>query len=379
MKITILAYLDAGAEQPDVAIEHVEQALVAGGHETSLLIVHDDVGDLVTGLRKDSPALVFNLLESFGADIIGGQMGVAGVLDLLQLPYTGGGPGELYLQEDKSLAKKLLAYEQVLSPDFATFAPSADFETGGNLRMPLFVKPLRMDASLGIDEKSVVRNTQELMERVLHIHKSFGDAALAEEYIEGREFYVGVLGNFDPLVLPPIELDFSGLPDGALRIMDNAAKFDESSERFHGTRAVVAELDPELKARLQKTALAAYRALRVRDYGRIDLRLAESGEIYVIEVNANCYLEKNSEFAMAAAAQGIEYDALIGRIVELALERQKVLPGLKKKRKKKTAPLLKKEPEKKQPEKKQADPKEAVKPEAAKREPAKKGAATEQP
>ncbi len=354
MKITILAYLEAGATEPDVAIEQVEQTLIASGHETSRLIVHDDVAEIVAGLRKDRPALVFNLLESFGADIIGGQMGVAGVLDLLQLPYTGGGPGELYLQEDKSLAKKLLAYEEVLSPDFATFAPSADFETGGNRRMPLFVKPLRMDASLGIDEKSLCRNTQELMERVLHIHKSFGDAALAEEYIEGREFYVGVLGNLDPTAFPPIEMDFSGLPEGSLRIMDNAAKFDESSERFQGTRAVVADLEPELKAKLLKTALAAYRALRVRDYGRIDLRLAPSGEIYVIEVNANCYLEKNSEFAIAAAAHGIEYDALIGRIIELALERQKMLPGIKKKRKKKGAPALKNGKAKEDPAKKGA-------------------------
>ena len=152
VKITILAYLDAGAEKPDVAIEQVQQALDAGGHETSLLTVHDDVSEIIDGLQKPKPDLVFNLLESFADDIIGGQMGVAGVLDLLQIPYTGGGPGELYLQEDKALAKKLLAYEQVLYPDFATFAPNAEFETGGNLRMPLFVKPLRMDASIGIDE-----------------------------------------------------------------------------------------------------------------------------------------------------------------------------------------------------------------------------------
>jgi len=354
VKITILAYLDAGAEKPDVAIEQVQQALDASGHETSLLTVHDDVSEIIDGLQKPKPDLIFNLLESFAADIIGGQMGVAGVLDLLQIPYTGGGPGELYLQEDKALAKKLLAYEQVLSPDFATFAPNAEFETGGNLRMPLFVKPLRMDASLGIDERSVVRTTQELMQQVAHIQKTFGDAALAEEYIEGREFYVAVLGNVDLTVFPPIEMDFSGLPEGSLRIMDNAAKFDESSERFRGTRAVLANVDPELKAKLQRTALAAYRALRVRDYGRIDLRLAESGEIYVIEVNANCYLERNSEFATAAAALGIEYVELINRIAQLAIDRRQQILSIKKKRKKKAAPAAKKATEKDQekPEKK---------------------------
>src|SRR5262245_5938816 len=182
-------------------------------------------------------------------------MGVTGILDLLQLHYTGGGPGELYLQEDKALAKRLLAYEGVLYPDYATFAPGAEFGTGGKLRMPLFVKPVRMDASLGIDERSLVRNMQELKSRVLRIQKEFGDSALVEEYIEGREFYVAVVGNQQPVAFPPIEIDFSGLPDGSLRIMDNEAKFDETSERFHGTRAVVADVDPDLKARLHATAL----------------------------------------------------------------------------------------------------------------------------
>ena len=246
MKITVLAYQESGSPELDIAIGQVAEALAAAGHETSTVAIHSDVIEIVEGLKKNKPELVFNLVESFGANIIGGQMGVTGILDLLQLHYTGGGPGELYLQEDKALAKKLLAYEGVLYPDYATFAPGAEFETGGRLRMPLFVKPLRMDASLGIDERSLVRNTQELMERVLHIQKTFGDAALAEEYVEGREFYVGVLGNQEPVVFPPIEMDFSGLPEGSLRVMDNKAKFDESSDRYQGTRAVVAQVDHEL-------------------------------------------------------------------------------------------------------------------------------------
>lgn len=321
MKISVLAYLDAGAKEPDVAIEQVSQALKEGGHQVSLVVIHDDVKQMVSDLADSKPELVFNLVESFGKEIIGGQLGATAVLDLLQLPYTGSGPGELYLQEDKALAKKLLDYEEILYPDFALFPPNSDFETGGNLRMPLFVKPLRMDASLGIDESSLVRDTQALMARVLKIHKTFGDAALAEEYIEGREFYVGVLGNQELTAFPPIEMDFSGLPEGSLPVMCNEAKFDETSERFKGTRAVIAQLEPDLKAKLERTALAAFRALRVRDYGRIDLRMTESGDVYVIEVNANCYLEKQSEFATAAAADGLEYVQLINRIVALAVER----------------------------------------------------------
>ena len=339
MDITILVYLEPGDEQPDVVAEQVATALGSRGHKTSILTIRHDVSELVEGLRKRKPSLVFNLVESFGDDILGGAMGVAGVLDLLQVPYTGGGPGEIFLQEDKALAKKLLAFEQIPYPDFATFAPSADFETGGNLRMPLFVKPLRMEASIGIDERSLVRNTQQLMERVLYIHKTFGDAALAEEYVEGRELYVGILGNDSPIALPPIEMDFSGLKDGSVQIMDNQAKFDETSERFHGTKAIFPELEPELRARLQRVSTAAFRALRVRDYGRVDLRLTETGEIFVIEVNANCYLEQGSEFARAAAAHGIEYPDLLDRIAQLALERWKHRSRAQRRRKKARAAL----------------------------------------
>ena len=141
-----------------------------------------------------------------------------------------------------------------------------------------------------------MRNTQQMMERVLYIQRTFGDAALAEEYIEGREFYVGVMGNDELAAFPPIEMDFSGLKEGSLKVMDNEAKFDESSERYHGTKAVIATIDAELKAKLHKASIDAYRALRVCDYGRVDLRLTETGEVYVIEVNANCYLEQHSEF-----------------------------------------------------------------------------------
>ena len=335
MKVTLLANLEAGKTEPDVVVGQIAQALQSRGDKVSVVATFDDVPQLVADLKSAKNDLVFNLFESFGNEVIGGQMGVTGILDLLQLPYTGGGPGELYLQEDKALAKKLLAYEQVLYPDFAIFAPNAEFETGGKLRMPLFVKPLRMDASLGIDEHSLVHNTQELMERVLKINKQFGDAALAEEYIEGREFYVGILGNQQPIVFPPIEMDFSGMPEGSLKVMDSEAKFDESSDRYRGTRPVVAQIDAELTARLQKVALDAYRALRVRDYGRMDLRLTESGEIYVIEVNASCYLERSGEFVMAAEAHGIGYNELIGRIADLAIERWKNRTGLQKPKRKK--------------------------------------------
>ena len=148
-----------------------------------------------------------------------------------------------------------------------------------------------------------------------------GDSALVEEYVEGREFYVGVLGNREPEALPPVEMDFSGLPPGAPHILGSAAKWSAGTPEYQGTRATLPDLPAELAARLQQTAVAAYRALRVRDYGRVDLR-TEAGEVYVLEVNANCYLDPAGELAKAAAAAGLDYPRLVQRIVDLARERE---------------------------------------------------------
>ncbi len=328
MKITILTHLESEkAKEHDVVVDQVSDALRGAGHKVSVLGVHGNLLKLRAGLMRRKPDLVFNLMETFG-DTQLGAVGLAGLLDLLGLPYTGGGPGEIYIQEDKALTKKLLAFDGIRYPEYALFSPDADLEIGGQLRLPLFVKPLRMDASLGIDSRSLVRSTHDMMERVRDIHRRLHDAALVEEYIEGREFYVGVLGNITPQAFPPIEMDFSGLPDGVPHVMDAKAKWDEKSLQYKGTRAVVASLPDELRARLQKTALDAYRALRVRDYGRIDMRLTEANEIFVIEVNASCYLEQTSEFAVAARAADIDYPTLINRIVECASERRGLLASV---------------------------------------------------
>jgi D-alanine-D-alanine ligase len=323
MRITILAYLDREeATIADVVVGQVAKALRRGGHTVSILGVHGDVKKLIAGLSRRKPDLVFNLMEMFGKNLLG-AVGLVGLLDLLGLHYTGGGPGEFYLQEDKALTKKLLAFDHIRYPDFAVFSQDAALETGGQLHMPLFVKPLRMDASIGIDAKSLVRNSVDMMQRIVDIHTKVRDAALVEEYVEGREFYVGILGNQEPKAFPPIEMDFSGLADGVPHILGSRAKWATGSAEYKGTKAKLAELPEELRARLQKAAIDAYRALRVRDYGRIDMRLTESGDIYVIEVNASCYLEQSSEFATSAAASGIDFVALVNRIVELAVERRK--------------------------------------------------------
>ncbi len=323
MKITVLTYLDSedeNSKEYDEVVPQVARTLRRLGHRVSILGVHGDVNRLIAGLKRRRPDLVFNLMEMFGDNVFG-DIPVTGLLDLLGLRYTGSGPGELYLSQDKGLTKKLLAFEEILYPRFAVFSRDTAFETGGNLRMPLFVKPLRSDSSLGIGGKSLVHDAVALMERVTAIRKELNDSALAEEFIEGREFYVGVLGNIQAKALPPVEIDFTGFPDGVPKVMDSKAKWDERSKEYKGTKSVMAQLPDELRARLQKVAVDAYRALRVRDYGRVDIRLTDTGDIYVLEVNASCYLERGSEFAMSAAAAGMDYPRLIEQIVNLALER----------------------------------------------------------
>ena len=238
MKITVLTYLDSedeNSKEYDPVVPQVARTLRRLGHRVSVLGVHGDVKRLIAGLSRRKPELVFNLMEMFGDNVFG-DIPVTGLLDLLGLRYTGSGPGELYLSQDKGLTKKLLAFEDILYPRFAVFSRQAAFETGGNLRMPLFVKPLRSDASLGIGGKSLVHDAVALMERVAAIHKELEDSALAEEYIEGREFYVGVLGNAQPKALPPVEMDFTGFPEGVPKVMDSKAKWDERSKEYKGTQ-----------------------------------------------------------------------------------------------------------------------------------------------
>jgi D-alanine-D-alanine ligase len=323
LRITVLGYRDPSDGTVDQVIPRISRSLEANGHSVSVLTVSRDLHRFIDGIRESRPDLVFNVLEQFGDRTIGSDIAAVGLLDLLEVQYTGGGPGEFYLTGDKSLTKKVLAFESIRCPSFAVFPKGTGFESAGKLRMPLFVKPLRLDSSIGIEsaKKALVNHTKELMKRVLEIHEQCDDAALVEEYIAGREIYVGLLGNDDPLVLPPIEIDFSGLPEGAPRIMDAKAKFERESAEYRGTRAKVADLSEELAGRVKSIARAAYRALRVRDYGRVDLRIDVSGEIYVLEVNASCYLDEQGEFAMAAQAAGMNYDQLIQRIVTTARDR----------------------------------------------------------
>ena len=196
----------------------------------------------------------------------------------------------------------------------------------GDIKFPLLVKPPQEDASLGITQKSIVNNVKELLDVISGTQQEYQSAVLVEEFIDGREFYVGVLGNSKVEALPIIELDFSKFPKDLPKIASWEAKWgddgDEKGEQFAGTESIFpTDLPEELAKRIQQVAIDSFQALRLRDYGRIDLRVTAKEEIYVIEANPNCYLEEKSEFARAAQKSGLEYPALISRIVDLASAR----------------------------------------------------------
>jgi D-alanine-D-alanine ligase len=324
MKIVILHSADALEPPVDPVLEQIAGALQRAGHETGKQVVMPDVVALATSLRAAEPDLVVNLAEAFdGKSAL--ESNVAALLNLLDLRYTGSSPAGLMLAGDKALSKKVLSFHGVRSPQFAT-VHRGDVEWAGDLAFPLIVKPPQEDASIGITQASVVHNVKELLAQMGEVQRGFQQPPLVEQFVDGREFYVGVIGNADARALPPLEMDFTGFPTDRPKIASWNAKWGEEGEgegaEYAGTRTVEPkDLTPELDELLKKTALDAFHALRLRDYARVDMRATESGEVYVIEVNPNCYLEQSGEFARAAALDGMPYDALIGRLIELASAR----------------------------------------------------------
>jgi D-alanine-D-alanine ligase len=300
--------------------EEIFDALTKLGHEPSYYIL-DGRPQSLHGLAKCGADLVFNLTESYAGDDTK-EMNVAAYMDLIGLPYTGGGPHAHFLAQDKATAKKMFAFHGIRTPYFAT-AYRGNIDHAHDVKFPLIVKPQLEDGSIGIDAQAVVSSVKELMERVEYVQNEFDSPALIEEYIEGREIYAAILGSYERTeVLPLVELDLSQLPKGTPRIASRDVKFETDSRAYKLTKSAIAEdLDEETTKKLSETAVAAYRAVKLRDYGRIDMRLTPEGEVYVIEANPNPWLSSKHEFAMAAKKSGRSYTELIKAIVDLALER----------------------------------------------------------
>jgi D-alanine-D-alanine ligase len=300
-------------------VEAIADALRELGHEPSLFPIDGRPQTLAKLARSDAD-LFFNLVESYNGDDTM-EMHFAAYLDLIGRRYTGAGPQGSYLAMDKVVAKSILRTHGLYSP-YAAVSYKGRTDLAQDVQFPLIVKPAAEDASKGIDAGAVVTSVKELLERVAYVQEEFDSPALIEEFIEGREIYAAILGNDPPEALPLIELDLSKLPEGMPRIAGYEVKFDTRTEAYKVTKsAPVHDLDDDVTAAIHRTALTAFRALKLRDYARIDLRLAPSGRVYVIEANPNPWLDPIAEFAMAAKESGRSYMEMVGGIVAAALRR----------------------------------------------------------
>ena len=300
----------------------VISTLTGLGHEVRTLGVHDDLGDIRRTADEWKPHIAFNLLEGFD-DITIFDQNVVSHLELLKLPYTGCNPRGLLLARDKSLSKKLLAYHRIPVPEFEVFRIGRPIRRPKRLPFPLMVKSLTQEASIGISQASVVDSDERLKERVTFIHESIGTSAIVERYIEGRELYVGVIGNQVLQALPVWELFFTNMPPEAKRIATDRVKWSVKYQKKYEIESGEAhELPPATIERIQHLCKRTFRALELSGYARIDLRLDAQGRAWVIEANPNPQIAKGEDFAASAEAAGTAYESLIQRIVNLGLRWQ---------------------------------------------------------
>lgn len=289
------------------------------GHEVLPVGVYDDLTPIRQSLRDFTPDITFMLLEEFHG-VVTYDFAIVSYLELMQQPYTGCNPRGLLLSKDKALSKKLLSYHRIPTPRFAVFPVGRKVHRPKRLTFPLFVKSVIEDASYGISQASIVHSDEALSERVRFIHEMTSDDAIAEQYIEGRELYVGVLGNQRLQTFPAWEMDFGKLPEDVERIATRQVKWNRRYQERHGiTTHAAKDLDEATEGRIAKLCKRVYRALNMSGYARMDLRMTPAGEIYVIEANANPNIEYGEDFAESAETVGVDYDTLLQRILNLGL------------------------------------------------------------
>jgi D-alanine-D-alanine ligase len=277
----------------------------------------DSLTELRSAIADWKPDVVFNLLEEFNGIVTYDQHVVA-FLELMRQPYTGCNPRGLLLSRDKSLCKQLLTFHRIPTPQFAVFPRGGRIQVPRKLKFPLFVKSTVEDASLGIAQASVVEDVAKLKERIEFVHSQVGSDALVEEFIEGRELYVGVMGNDRLTRLPVWEMVFGSMPESLPAIATRKVKWDKRYQAKYGITTRAAEdLPPAVLTTLDKLSRRIYRALGLSGYARMDFRVRPDGQVYVLEANANPNLEAAEDFAESARAAGVSYDELLEKIMGL--------------------------------------------------------------
>ncbi len=285
------------------------------GHEVEVIGVDNNLSDLSQQLADSRPHYIFNLLEEFDGEAELDK-NIASFLELTNIPFSGCNSTGLTLARDKALAKKLLSYHDILTPEFEIHKINFKISES-KIDFPQIVKCYNEEASLGISKNSLVKNQKQLEKRVSYIHEKYQTHAISERFIKGREFFVGVYGNKRLTTLPVWELTFSNSSNPEQEIYSEKAKFNERFRKKYGIKTKKALIDKKLEENLQKTAKKVFQILNLSGYARIDFRVDENDNIFVLEANPNPNIAKDDEFALSAKHQGIDYKSLIKKIIRL--------------------------------------------------------------
>jgi D-alanine-D-alanine ligase len=330
LKIMVLMHEDLVPPDSLRGVDKAEKALIKTefdvsstlkklGHEVRNLGVLEEILPIRTLIKEWAPDIVFNLLESFNGDSLYDQHVVA-YLELMRQAYTGCNPRGLTIARDKALSKKILSYHRIRVPKFCVFVRGKKIKKPKHLEYPLIVKSLIEEASIGIAQASVVRDHDKLVDRVKFIHEKIKTDAIVEQYIEGRELYVGVMGNERLRVFPAWEIFFDHMPEDSVKIATSKVKWDEAYQKKHKIKWKKSDASDDFQKRLSKICRRAFRILNLNGYARFDFRVTSDEKIYLLEANPNPNIANGDEFAESAKAVGITYENLLERLLRLGLK-----------------------------------------------------------
>ncbi len=310
-------------ETPWITEYDVISQLKKNGHEVKVLGIYADLDPIKSAVQEFKPHIVFNIMEEF-QEQRHHLHNLLGYLELLGVKYTGCNPHALSITVDKSTTKKILRYHNLLTPNFLSFKKDKSIKIPKDLNYPLIVKCLTEEGSLGLSQASIVNSREKLKERIQFVHKKINDHAIVEEFVEGRELFVGVLGNKRPKVLPIWELLFENTENPEKEIYSSRAKANSAYRKRKGIKDKKAKVDPELEKKINKIVTKAYKVLGITGYARFDLRVDSNHNVYIIEVNPNPDIAIDDEFARSANQVGIPYPRLLERIIKLGLSYQPI-------------------------------------------------------
>ncbi len=319
-ELDFIPYFEVEELTPIEEYELMAEKLSKSGFKAYPLNISDDLGILVKDITKNKPDVIFNFMELYKENARL-EMNIVGLLELLGIPYTGANPMALANCQSKVLAKRILNSYGIRTARYILIRQVSN-RYDHDLKYPLIIKPAFEDASVGIENNSIVEDSKSLRERVNYTLSFFQQPALVEEYIEGRELNIAVLGDNDPAALPISEIDFSQMPDHLYNIVSYQAKWDPNHEAYHKTiPSCPAKLPKRIEMKAKQIALNVFKIMGCRDYARIDMRLSVDNKLYVLEVNPNPDLTESAGFMRSAEAAGYSYIETLKKIIDLARQR----------------------------------------------------------